>query len=146
MEKRNADILKIFQSIHRIHSLMNSKRDWHNNELNFTQLKLLLVVIKKGPIIQKELAELLDIKQSTLSVKLKSMENKGLIQTNYSEKDRRISYVAATKEAYDLIAEYKEKSQRCAGLIFSDFSNQEVADLQVLIQKLMDGIERSNKC
>ena len=62
------------------------------------QGKLLLLILRKEPVGQKELVEMLDIRPSSLSELLKKLEAKGFVTRTPDEQDKRNMIVTLTGE------------------------------------------------
>ncbi|MEZ2345874.1 MarR family winged helix-turn-helix transcriptional regulator [Terriglobus sp. RCC_193] len=95
----------------------------------------------RGPMSQRELAELLHVEQPTMAQLLNRMQRDGLIARKPDPKDGRSSLISLTlralkrsEAARDILAEGRQIS-------LQGFTKAEVETLQVLLQRMVDNME-----
>ena len=100
------------------------------------QGKLLLLILRKEPVGQKELVEMLDIRPSSLSELLKKLEAKGLITRTPDEQDKRNIIVTLTDEGKTLAEKAIAGKEAQEAKIFETLSEEERIQLGALTDKL----------
>ena len=78
--------------------------------ISWTALRVLADLVVAGPLTQKQLVEIEQLKQSTISVLLREMETDGLIQFKINKKDARSKLVYITRKG-------KTNYERCGRVI-----------------------------
>lgn len=104
---------------------------------NKNQRKSLLVIKNEGEVIQTELGRCMDLKKSTLTTLIDSLEEKGLVKRSDDKMDRRKKWVSLTEDGQrytDDILEYytKELSNILANNKGIDVSNA-IDDLKKVV-------------
>ncbi|WP_129045329.1 MarR family winged helix-turn-helix transcriptional regulator [Companilactobacillus metriopterae] len=102
------------------------------------QNRVLSILSKEDGLIQSQLAEIIDIRPSSLAELLKKMEDNNLVTRSESEEDKRIKHVYLTDEgkamAKGLSAEATESEMFFQGL--SDEEKQQFSDI---LEKIPNG-------
>lgn len=104
----------------------------------------LSALLKTGPVSQRELAEVMNVRAATLSEQIARLDRAGLVERTPSEKDRRSVIVSLSEEG-------KKKARRCSRertkyneQLFSVLSDDDKAELISLLEKLSDHWSESN--
>lgn len=100
------------------------------------QGKLLLLILRKEPVGQKELVEMLDIRPSSLSELLKKLEAKGLVTRTPDEQDKRNMIVTLTGEGKALAEKALAGKEEQQAKIFEALCEEERVQLGALLDKL----------
>lgn len=104
------------------------------------QPPMLFILNQEDGLSQKELANKLKIKPSTITVMLKRMEKANLIVRKKDDKDQRVSRVYLTekgkKVCEDTIKVVKQIEREC----FKDFTEEEKETLKSLFLKMKNNI------
>jgi MarR family transcriptional regulator, organic hydroperoxide resistance regulator len=106
------------------------------------QPPLLFVLGKYGPLSHKDLAQRLYIKPATVTVMLRRMAKAGLVVQRGDPADRRISTVRLTPQGQALRRRVKRALTVIAAECFDDFSPAQRRQLQSLMERLRDNLER----
>lgn len=115
----------------------NGGRRQHAHHAQHHVLGLLL---KKGPMPQSELLEILDVRSSSLSELLRKLEHAGLVVRERSEQDRRSFVVAATDIARERMGG-KEESEEGSEDMFACLDPDEQESLRVILEKLVTSLQ-----
>ncbi|GFH40647.1 MarR family winged helix-turn-helix transcriptional regulator [Lactococcus insecticola] len=110
-------------------------RGARNGQTATTQQKVINILSKEDGITQGFLAELLDIKPSSLAEIIKKLENKGLIRRESDDNDKRIKLVYLTAAGRDQVTQ----SQNLSENFFAGLSESDRATFEGLIDKLIAG-------
>ncbi len=97
---------------------------------------LLMLILKKEPVAQKELVEILDIRPSSLSELLKKLEAKGLIARTPDEQDKRNVVVALTPQGRKLAEQTADSREDLQARLFAALSEDELKQFDALLAKL----------
>ncbi|GEP23971.1 MarR family transcriptional regulator [Lentilactobacillus diolivorans] len=100
------------------------------------QHRVLHVLAKEGTLIQSQLAEILDIRPSSLTELLSKLEDRGLITRTPDENDKRVTNVSLTDEGKKAIETDEGSSDDLINSIFDGLSDEEVDQLNTLFDKL----------
>lgn len=121
-----------------------------NQGVTFSQLKVLAYVSrnsKNGPVYQKELEEAFEIRRSSVSEILKTMENSGILLREGSPDDARVKIVSLTDKGKKLDAELISFTHNLEDDLLSGFDEKEKESLNGYLARILrnlDEIERRN--
>ncbi len=121
-----------------------------NHGVTMAQLKVLAYVSmnsKNGPVYQRDLEEAFDIRRSSVSGILGTMENSGILLRESSTDDARVKIVTLTEKGKRLDEELISFIHNLEGEILSDFEEKEKNVLQGFLFRILrnlDEIERRN--
>ncbi|EHO48929.1 MarR family winged helix-turn-helix transcriptional regulator [Lentilactobacillus kisonensis] len=134
MTKDNAELLrKIFGFIHGTQRMAQMQdRPYHMHG----QHRALAVLAKEGTLIQSQLAEILDIRPSSLTELLSKLEDRGLITRTADEDDKRVTKVSITDDGRKLIENDHDSSSKMLDTLFEGLSADEITELSQLFDKL----------
>ncbi|MCF8886941.1 MULTISPECIES: MarR family winged helix-turn-helix transcriptional regulator [Priestia] len=90
---------------------------------------------QKG-MTQKELAEAIDKKQTTIVEMMYAMEEKGLIKRTFSERDRRLHYLFLTEKGEELKKTLAPLVKDAHLFVVRQLSNEEIDQLKILLNKV----------
>ena len=90
---------------------------------------------QKG-ITQKELAEAIDKKQTTIVEMIYAMEEKGLIKRTFSEQDRRSHYLFLTEKGEELKKNLWPLVKDAHLFVTRQLSDEEIDQLKTLLNKV----------
>lgn len=100
------------------------------------QRRVLTTLTETGPISQRELLEILDVRSSSLSEVLAKLEGHGFVARERDERDKRNYIISLTEEATAFMAGHEEGMQAGAQAMFSGFDDEERRQLGALLIKL----------
>ncbi|MDR0300659.1 MAG: MarR family transcriptional regulator [Streptococcaceae bacterium] len=98
---------------------------------------LLLKLWEQDGLTNAEIAELLDIKPSSVSAQVKQLEESGLIERRADENDGRVSRVFLTEAGRNAQSERKEQFSDMSEEVFAVLTKEEQSQLNDLLQKLV---------
>ncbi len=104
----------------------------------------LAALLKTGPVSQRDLADVMNVRAATLSEQIARLERSGLVNREPNEKDRRSVVVTLTETG-------KKEARRCSRErmkyneeLFSVLSDEEKAELISLLDRLSQHWNESN--
>ncbi|OFA11371.1 putative HTH-type transcriptional regulator YusO [Lentilactobacillus sunkii] len=104
------------------------------------QNRVLIILSKEGTLIQSQLAEIMDIRPSSMTELLSKLEERGLITRTPDENDKRVTNVSITDEGKKTIAD-DDSTDNMLDEIFAGLSDEELTQLDGLLDKLNDGLK-----
>lgn len=102
----------------------------------FGRGRLLQLIADHDNVTQSELAELLDVRPSSLSEMLSKLAEHDLIERHPDDNDKRVTHVVLTEAGRKRLAERKQATNDYLAGMFEGLSDDEKAQLQNLINKL----------
>lgn len=122
---------RFYQCSHRLHSGGKCRG----------QNRLLIQLLEKGPLTQRELSAVTGLRSATLSEQLDNMEKAGYITRTRNSLDRRHIDVALTPSGQDAADTAQKNRARRAERLFRVLSREEKAQLQQLLDRLLTSWE-----
>lgn len=127
-ESNDVSLLHIFhQCSHHLHASKSS----HGQE------RLLIHLLEKGTLTQRELTEITRRRSATLSEQLETMDKAGYIIRTRNEHDRRNVDVSLTPLGEETAKKARDSRIRRANILFSPLSADEKEQLFRLLRKLL---------
>ena len=102
---------------------------------------MLFILSKKDGRSQKELADILNIKASTITVMLKRMEKANLVIRKQDSEDQRISRVYITEEGLELCEKARSVMNNLEEECFGNFTTEEKVILRRLFLQMKDNLK-----
>ena len=135
----------IFRRFHRL-----GDENLANHGVTMAQLKVLSYISrnsKTGPVYQRDLEEAFEIRRSSVSGILRTMENSGILLREGSRDDARVKIISLTEKGKKLDAELISFIHNLESDLLLGFEDDEKEMLQSLlfrVLKNLDEIERRN--
>lgn len=105
------------------------------------QIPMLFIIENRPGIIQREIAEIMDLEPGTVAVMLKRMEKNGLIERKEDEKDGRILKVYLTPKAQEVLKNVQKILSEIEAGISSMLSKEEQESLRFILGKLRNYLD-----
>jgi DNA-binding MarR family transcriptional regulator len=102
------------------------------NEQQYT----LRYIHQVGECTSTELAEVFDVKKSAITAMINRMWEKGLINRNRDENDRRMVYLTLSEKGNDLFAKTEQRVQKLVGSFITRFDEEEIEQFIKTYEKL----------
>jgi DNA-binding MarR family transcriptional regulator len=109
------------------------------------QAPILLILSERNGLTQKEIAEELKIKPSTVTLILRRMRKRGLISSVRDERDKRYTKIYLTEEGKKFICKLKRVFKQLEEECFKDFSEEEKKLLMDFFRRIRDNLRRLNE-
>ena len=103
--------------------------------LNLTDFSVLDLLFQKGEQTTQKIGEKMLITSRSITYIVNKLEKMGLICRNKSETDKRITYIKLTKKGRETIFELLPLQIEKINEIFSDFSREDLINLNHLLKK-----------
>lgn len=99
---------------------------------------LLIELWKKDGLTNGEIAELLDIKPSSVTAQVKNLENAGLVERRQDEEDKRSSRVFLTEKGQKAQEKRQDLHDNISSDLFDGLNTEEQEQLSILLNKLLE--------
>ena len=109
------------------------------------QMPLIIHLSKKEGCTQKELADMMQIKPSTLNVMIGRMEKNGYIEKKQDEKDSRKSRIYFTEKGKNISDECYQRFFRIQKTLQEYFTKEEQEELKRLLNKFCDCLDEQTE-
>lgn len=109
--------------------------------LSMEQPIILYLILRFQPVLQKDLAKMMQIQPATISMHLKRMEAEGYIKKESGKQDKRQSFVSLTDKGKDFLKNGYERVMDFSHDVTDALSDQEVMQLQNLLDKMLQTIK-----
>lgn len=124
---------------HRSHVLLDEIGVYHG------QPHMLFALSNKDGLSQKELADRLNIKASTITVMLKRMEKANLVMRKQDTKDQRVSRVYITEEGREVCQKAIDVMRKMEEECFGNFTEEERTILKRLFMDMKNNLNLASK-
>lgn len=118
--------------------------DIHKNDehiiLTSTQVQILYYLYKNKSAYQNELEDLLDVRRSTISGILKTMEKNNLIKRIKKDDDARINKITLTDECFRKATQMKDRILLYESKLMNNISEEELDVFFTVIDKIKNNI------
>lgn len=132
------DSIELYTELHRLGRLLFrvSHREGYENGHYRGQYRLLRLIMDNDGIIQRDLADQMDMRPSSMTEILARLEQMGLIRREPDEKDQRVVHVRLTDAGRAMAGEAAGAAEGLTGEMFKGMSDEEVSELLRLTRKL----------
>lgn len=100
------------------------------------QMRLLLILCKKEGLVQRELAQMLEIKPSTLNVMVGRLVKNGILVKKQDPKDQRKSRIYISDKGRMQVENVKQRADKIGKKVEQRFTEEEKKELIRLLKKL----------
>lgn len=116
--------------------------DLKTHDLTFSQAQVLVVIERNGgTIAQKEIEKILDVSHPTIVGLVNRLQEKGFVECEVDESDRRSKIVYLTEKAKSLGQIMREKRDQSDRELMEGLSEEEAEQLNTLLRKIYSNIE-----
>jgi len=111
---------------------------------NFTELSIIEYLFKnqEKTIYQKDLADVLNLKKSSVTERLDIMENKGMIERISDEKDNRKKEIRLSKKAIEKKSEFIGVLESIENEALKDIPEDKINIFFEVLDKMSENLER----
>ncbi len=131
------DIVALFFDVGRLNRSY-TERVYGSNHPFKGQYHCLFILEATGTINQKELAQLLYVRPTSVSEILVKLEQKNWIKRTQSPLDRRISLVSLTDEGREEVSKIRKVRAKAHSDMLSNLTEEEKQHLYTALQKMKD--------
>lgn len=111
---------------------------------SFAVWTALFALKAKGPLIQRELAAMLNVEGPTLTRHLARMEAEGLIERRRTDTDRRAAVVDLTEAGEAMYARLSGIVRAGGDVVLKGFSPQEIEEFAGYLNRLIENVGAAN--
>lgn len=137
MTFKDEEIVELFFEVTKLNRRYS---DTHYGNMNpfKGQFRCLFVLESVGTVNQKDLAELLHIRPTSVSEIVLKLEQKNYIRRTPSEKDRRVSLVSLTEEGAEAAERTRKERARAHAEMVSDLTEDEKMHFYQAMKKIQN--------
>lgn len=111
-------------------------------ELSLEQFTLIRLVYRHGPIRASELADMLFVHRSAITVRVDKLVKKGLLERERDEEDRRNVYLRISEKGIKFYETLEGKINEFVEAIIQDIPKDEMENFLNVFEKIATYIER----
>lgn len=130
--------IELYTQLHRLGRQLFrvSHREWHEHGRYRGQYRLLRLIADNDGVIQRDLADEMDMRPSSMTEMLSRMEQMGLIRREPDEKDQRAFHIHLTEAGRAMAEEAAGATEGIAGEMFKNMTEEEIAAMLGFTKKL----------
>ncbi|QDR81218.1 MarR family winged helix-turn-helix transcriptional regulator [Sporomusa termitida] len=118
------------------HQAMPPKAGLHRG-----QIHLLFLISRNDGVIQRDLADSMDIRPSSLTEMLIKLEQEAFVVRKQDEKDQRIMHIHLTAKGKAAVKGFTEANAKLTAAIFNCLMAEEIEKMLELVQKISENLE-----
>ncbi|MGE4266462.1 MAG: MarR family winged helix-turn-helix transcriptional regulator [Deferribacterales bacterium] len=143
MNKNSGKILSGFIRLSRLVHRESHKHahEMHDHRMHHGQGHLLSLIAENSGAKQSELAEILDMRPSSMTEMLLKLEQSELIERKQDEKDQRVMRVCLTEKGEKALKASKAAIVEMSDAVFGSLTEEEQAQFLMLMDKLTANLE-----
>ncbi|MFD1706157.1 MarR family winged helix-turn-helix transcriptional regulator [Siminovitchia sediminis] len=111
-------------------------------ELSLEQFQLIRLVYKNGPIRASELADMLFVHRSAITVRVDKLVKKGLLERQRDEEDRRNVFLNVSEKGKTYYETLEKKINEFVGSIIQDIPKEDMENFLNVFETIASYIER----
>ena len=119
-----------------LHEMDNLKKEFLLRVLSFQEMHTIEIIGNLEEVTMGELARAAKVTQGTMSVMVKKLVTKGLVERNGSPEDLRVVRVRLTKKGRDAYRQHKEMHTRATREWLSLVSEEEQEIMLMVLKKI----------
>lgn len=142
MESPNS--VQLYSLLHRLSRKMH--RFYHTSEhkhgLYHGQSYLLQTIARHDGIVQRDLAELIDMRPPSITEAIGRMEELDYIRRRQDEKDQRLMHIYLTDRGREIVENTALSEKKFADDLFEGLTEGEIDTMRTITSKLCDSLDR----
>jgi DNA-binding MarR family transcriptional regulator len=138
---------ELYHSLKRLNRLMHrvGHHGMGEHGLHRGQVYLLKTINQNDGLVQRDLAEILDIRPSSITEFLVKMEQDGLVLRKQDDKDQRLMHIHLTEQGRKAIESTDGTESGAYNSLFSCLTTEESSAMVAICNKLCDNLDGENK-
>jgi len=112
--------------------------------LNSTQLQIVNYLIKHEEVIQKDLEIETQLKKSSITGCIDSLEKRGIVQRVQSKDDKRKNYIVLTPFALEKKEMLEERVKKLDAIVRKDIEEDELKTFVNVLNKMLDNLVKES--
>lgn len=114
-----------------MHQVLHMEKQYMNRlmqpiDLKHGQAALLFVLWKKGPVSQRELADMMQLKPPSITAALQKLEKRKFIERTPDEKDQRVLRIRITDEGKKCLLSMRDIDKTVKNQLFQNITEEEL--------------------
>lgn len=131
---------RLSRLIHRMeHRIAHGGEEGH--KFHRGQSRVLSILTQTNDVSQRDMAEALDVRPSSLTEMLLRMEQSGLISRRQDENDQRVMRISLTETGKQAATQSTASTRDVTAALFKSLTDEEQAQLLALIDKVNTSLE-----
>lgn len=134
-------LARLSRQIHRMEHWMANSDLSGGQKLQRWQTRLLFLISQNNGSSQRELAEAMDVRPSSMTEMVLKMEHAGLITRKQDEKDQRVMRIFLTETGEKAAAQFSAATIDLTSTMFNCLTPEEQSQMLALVEKISAGME-----
>ena len=142
------------KELHKFNNRFNSfvlafeqlKKAQHRNSIDksitINEAHLIDLIGRNRPVNLVKLSELLEVSRSAITQSVRRLTKKDLVTFEFAPDNEKNKYLILSKKGVEVFNIHKEQQEHIEKAIFSVLRNYSEEDLQKIVMKLMDDVEK----
>ena len=142
------------KELHKFNNRFNSfvlafeqlKKAQHRNSIDksitINEAHLIDLIGRNQPVNLVKLSELLEVSRSAITQSVRRLTKKDLVTFEFASDNEKNKYLILSKKGVEVFNIHKEQQEHIEKAIFSVLRNYSEEDLQKIVMKLMDDVEK----
>lgn len=128
----------LYTALHRLGRQLHrsAHRLGHREGYYREQSRLLLLIAENDGVIQRDLAEEMDVRPSSMTEMLAKMEHLGLIHREQDERDQRVMHIFLTEQGKNAAEDSRKANAQMTEKLFESLTSDEIDEMLRLTDKL----------
>lgn len=118
------------------HQAMPPKAGLHRG-----QIHLLFLISRNDGVMQRDLADIMDIRPSSLTEMLVKLEQEAFVVRKQDEKDQRIMHIHLTEKGKAAVNGFTEANAKLTSAMFNCLTEEEIEKMLALVRKVGKNLE-----
>lgn len=124
------------------HTIRRASHPIHRAEITPEQYWLLRLLSRRGALNIGEVADALGITGSSATTACKRLEKAGLVTRERQSQDERMVLVVLTEQGHERIEAWQRQRRAFLLQLLAPLAQEEQADLQRLLERMLDAVEQ----
>ncbi len=113
----------------------------HRYRISLNEFRLLMAIGATGRTASHEVAEMTGVNVMSVSRAVATLQRAGRVRVERDTTNRRRKWLSLTEEGQHLYEVMRPQSQKVADYLFSELDDEELAQLDVIVHRLIDKLE-----
>lgn len=128
---------KLLIAMHRLgRQLHRASHQGHHHNHYREQSHLLILIAENDGIMQRDLAEKMDVRPSSMTEMITKMEKAGFISRQQDERDQRIMHIFLTEKGKSSVEDSQKNDIMLTASLFQGLTDEEITEMLRLTEKL----------
>ena len=138
------NVVKALKKLNHLSNEYINRNSDHSKVLNSTQLQIVNYLIKHEDVIQKDLEIETQLKKSSITGCIDSLEKKGIVQRIQSKDDKRKNFIVLTPFALEKKEMLEERVKRLDAIVRKGIEEDELKTFVKVLNKMLDNLVKES--